>query len=133
MQKFKLMLVKRDDASKAVLHRHLQAINDHLSQRDTRFLTGDTMCCFDCELMPKLQHIRVAGELPVIYYHLFTIYLLSTIIYLLSTIIYLLSTIIYLLSTIIYLLSTIIYLLSTIIYLLSTVVLSTFASEFDTL
>ena len=27
-----------------------------------RFLTGDTMCCFDCELMPKLQHIRVAGH-----------------------------------------------------------------------
>merc|ERR1712214_107794 len=23
--------------------------------------TGDTMCCFDCELMPRLQHIRVAG------------------------------------------------------------------------
>ncbi len=20
------------------------------------------MCCFDCELMPKLQHIRVAGK-----------------------------------------------------------------------
>ena len=28
----------------------------------TRFLTGDTLCCFDCELMPKLQHIRVAGR-----------------------------------------------------------------------
>lgn len=27
-----------------------------------RFLTGDTMCCFDCELMPRLQHIRVAGK-----------------------------------------------------------------------
>ncbi len=27
-----------------------------------RFLTGDTMCCFDTELMPKLQHIRVAGK-----------------------------------------------------------------------
>ncbi|KAA0186582.1 Glutathione S-Transferase Omega 3, partial [Hyalella azteca] len=58
--KFKLMLVKRDDASRNVLQRHLRAINDHLAQRDTRFLTGDTMCCFDCELMPKLQHIRVA-------------------------------------------------------------------------
>ncbi|XP_018023203.1 chloride intracellular channel exc-4 [Hyalella azteca] len=60
--KFKLMLVKRDDASRNVLQRHLRAINDHLAQRDTRFLTGDTMCCFDCELMPKLQHIRVAGK-----------------------------------------------------------------------
>jgi hypothetical protein len=26
------------------------------------FVPGDTMCCFDCELMPKLQHIRVAGQ-----------------------------------------------------------------------
>ncbi|KAF2344950.1 Thioredoxin-like fold, partial [Trinorchestia longiramus] len=60
--KFKLMLVKRDDASRSVLQRHLQTINAHLAQRDTRFLTGDTMCCFDCELMPKLQHIRVAGK-----------------------------------------------------------------------
>ena len=33
-----------------------------LASKGTRFLTGDTMCCFDCELMPKLQHIRVAGE-----------------------------------------------------------------------
>ena len=33
-----------------------------LATKGTRFLTGDTMCCFDCELMPKLQHIRVAGE-----------------------------------------------------------------------
>lgn len=22
----------------------------------------DTICCFDCELMPRLQHIRVAGK-----------------------------------------------------------------------
>ena len=27
-----------------------------------RFLTGNTLCCFDTELMPKLQHIRVAGK-----------------------------------------------------------------------
>ena len=27
-----------------------------------RFLTGETLCCFDTELMPKLQHIRVAGK-----------------------------------------------------------------------
>ena len=32
-----------------------------------RFLTGDTMCCFDTELMPKLQHIRVAGKAFVDY------------------------------------------------------------------
>lgn len=61
-QKFKLMLLKRDDNSKNILLNYLRKINDHLGERGTRFLTGDTMCCFDCELMPKLQHIRVAGK-----------------------------------------------------------------------
>ena len=37
-------------------------IDEMLANKGTRFLTGDTMCCFDCELMPKLQHIRVAGR-----------------------------------------------------------------------
>ena len=37
-------------------------VNEMLGTKGTRFLTGDTMCCFDCELMPKLQHIRVAGR-----------------------------------------------------------------------
>jgi len=61
--KFKLMLIKKEDLSaREVLHRHLSKINSHLEHRGTRFLTGDTMCCFDCELMPKLQHIRVAGK-----------------------------------------------------------------------
>ena len=39
-----------------------------LGSKGTRFLTGDTMCCFDCELMPKLQHIRVAGERRDLYW-----------------------------------------------------------------
>jgi len=59
--KFKIMLLKKDEASKATLMSHLKKINDHMEMKDSRFLTGDTMCCFDCELMPKLQHIRVAG------------------------------------------------------------------------
>ena len=33
----------------------------------TFFHVGDTLCCFDCELMPKLQHIRVAGKFFVGY------------------------------------------------------------------
>jgi len=60
--KFKLMLLKRDDASKRALTNILTKVNDMLAEKTTRFLTGDTMCCFDCELMPKLQHIRVAGS-----------------------------------------------------------------------
>lgn len=60
--KLKLMLVKKDETKNNALLGHLKKINDHLAQRGTRFLTGDTMCCFDCELMPRLQHIRVAGK-----------------------------------------------------------------------
>ena len=60
--KLKLMLVKKDENKNNALLVHLQKINDHLAARGTRFLTGDTMCCFDCELMPRLQHIRVAGK-----------------------------------------------------------------------
>lgn len=60
--KFKLMLTKRDDASKLKLMTNLEKIDEHLGEKGTRFLTGNTMCCFDCELMPRLQHIRVAGK-----------------------------------------------------------------------
>lgn len=59
--KFKIMLMKKDDSSKKALLSILKKVNDHLQEKGSRFLTGDTMCCFDCELMPKLQHIRVAG------------------------------------------------------------------------
>ncbi|KAL4131829.1 hypothetical protein QTP88_009078 [Uroleucon formosanum] len=58
--KLKLMLLKKDDVSINSLLSHLRKINLHLEKKNTRFLTGDTMCCFDCELMPRLQHIRVA-------------------------------------------------------------------------
>ncbi|TRY72648.1 hypothetical protein TCAL_01155 [Tigriopus californicus] len=60
--KFKIMLLKKDESSKNNLLSNLKKINDHLGEKGSRFLTGDTMCCFDCELMPKLQHIRVAGS-----------------------------------------------------------------------
>lgn len=60
--KLKLVLVKKDEKKNAMLQAHLGRIDKHLRERGTRFLTGDTMCCFDCELMPRLQHIRVAGK-----------------------------------------------------------------------
>jgi len=60
--KFKLMLLKKDETSIRNLLTHLKKIDDHLGLKQTRFLTGDTLCCFDCELMPRLQHIRVAGS-----------------------------------------------------------------------
>lgn len=62
MQKFKLMLTRNDETSKRSLLNQLRNINAHLEKGGCRFLTGDTLCCFDCELMPRLQHIRVAGK-----------------------------------------------------------------------
>jgi len=56
------MLLKKDEASKNTLQSQLIKIDEHLGKRGNRFLTGDTLCCFDCELMPRLQHIRVAGK-----------------------------------------------------------------------
>merc|ERR1740137_477879 len=76
--KFKLMLIKKDVNSKNSLVSQLTKISLHLDGKANRFLTGDTMCCFDCELMPKLQHIRVAGsflcdfEIPATLTHLWT-------------------------------------------------------------
>ncbi|KAF5287462.1 hypothetical protein FQA39_LY04090 [Lamprigera yunnana] len=60
--KLKLVLVKKDEHKSAQLLGHLRRIDEHLKKRATRFLTGDTICCFDCELMPRLQHIRVAAK-----------------------------------------------------------------------
>lgn len=62
----KLLLLNAKDKDKdpksSSLMAHLRKIDEHLGRKGTRFLTGDTMCCFDCELMPRLQHIRVAGK-----------------------------------------------------------------------
>ena len=60
--KFKLLLTKQDEVSSKALLTQLKNIDKHLEARNSRFLTGNTMCCFDCELMPRLQHIRVAGK-----------------------------------------------------------------------
>ncbi|XP_022903490.1 chloride intracellular channel Clic [Onthophagus taurus] len=65
--KLKLILVKKDEKKNNQLTSHLKRINEHLQKRETRFLTGDAICCFDCELMPRLQHIRVAGKYFVDY------------------------------------------------------------------
>lgn len=56
------MLVRQDEMSKKSVVTILGRLNQTLEEKGTRFLTGDTLCCFDCELMPKLQHIRVAGR-----------------------------------------------------------------------
>ncbi|KHJ45003.1 chloride intracellular channel exc-4 family protein [Trichuris suis] len=40
----------------------LTSIDKLLAQRNTRYLVGSTMTMYDCELMPRLHHIRIAGQ-----------------------------------------------------------------------
>uniref|UniRef100_A0A5S6Q8K6 Chloride intracellular channel exc-4 n=1 Tax=Trichuris muris TaxID=70415 RepID=A0A5S6Q8K6_TRIMR len=40
----------------------LTSIDKLLAQRSTRYLVGSTMTMYDCELMPRLHHIRIAGQ-----------------------------------------------------------------------
>ncbi|CAF0889303.1 unnamed protein product [Didymodactylos carnosus] len=44
------------------LYSELKRINDYLSESGTQFLSGDEMTNIDCDVMPKLQHIRIAGK-----------------------------------------------------------------------
>lgn len=61
-QKFKLALSRNEPQTKLSLLKHLDAIDKHLGERKSKFITGDHVCCFDFELITKLQHIRIAGE-----------------------------------------------------------------------
>lgn len=58
--------LKAVDQSVQVKERHLlmelKRINDYLESTGTRFLSGNEMTLIDCDIMPKLQHIRVAGK-----------------------------------------------------------------------
>lgn len=40
----------------------LKRINDFLELRGTTFLSGNEMTLIDCDVMPKLQHIRIGGK-----------------------------------------------------------------------
>lgn len=40
----------------------LAAIDNLLMQRKSLYLLGDSMTEFDCELMPRLHHVRIVGE-----------------------------------------------------------------------
>ncbi|WAR08312.1 CLIC5-like protein [Mya arenaria] len=48
--------------SEAVLTNTLQKVDDHLASNGTTFLEGDQLSYTDCFLLPRLQHIIVAGE-----------------------------------------------------------------------
>lgn len=75
-KKFKMFLLQNTEQARNGLLNCLRNIDAHLAQKGSRFLTGDSICCFDCELMPRLQNIRIAGkhfydfEIPVELRHL---------------------------------------------------------------
>ena len=50
------------DSKERSLLLELKRINDFLESRGTTFLSGKEMTLVDCDVMPKLQHIRVAGK-----------------------------------------------------------------------
>ena len=49
----------------------LKRINDFLEVRGTTFLSGNEMTLIDCDVMPKLQHIRIGGKVNLIFCDVF--------------------------------------------------------------
>ena len=60
-QNFNLFLQNPNSDGKKLLS-DLRNLNGHLEVMETPFLTGSTLAYADCVLLPKLQHIRLAGE-----------------------------------------------------------------------
>ena len=55
---------KKDEILKKKLIHELQELEDFLSDEDKPegpFLNGKTLSLADCNLLPKLHHVRVAG------------------------------------------------------------------------
>jgi len=54
----------------------LKRIDEYLERKGTTFLSGNEMTLIDCDVLPKLQHIRIAGkayrnfEIPVEFIYL---------------------------------------------------------------
>ena len=46
----------------------LKRIDEYLERKGTTFLSGNEMTLIDCDVLPKLQHIRIAGKVCL---HLF--------------------------------------------------------------
>lgn len=48
-------------------------LNNHLKENETKFMIGEELTYVDCVLLPRLQHVRVAGSVRF----LFTIFFLK--------------------------------------------------------
>lgn len=63
-QNFNLFLQNPSSDGKKLLS-DLRNLNSHLEMQETPFLTGPSLAYADCVLLPKLQHIRLAGEVVI--------------------------------------------------------------------
>jgi len=61
-QQSKTKLSPAAETAQYKLFDQLKQIDHLLGERRTRYLLGDSMTEYDCELMPRLHHIRIAGE-----------------------------------------------------------------------
>lgn len=53
--------IKQVSKDSSQLEHELQVLNDYIGKQGTKFLCGNNMSHLDCEILPKLQHIRVAS------------------------------------------------------------------------
>ncbi|XP_060067537.1 chloride intracellular channel Clic-like [Ylistrum balloti] len=59
-KKFNLFLVSPDNSG-IKFTAYLKTIDEHLRKLETKFLCGSSLSYADCCLLPKLQHVRIAG------------------------------------------------------------------------
>ncbi|XP_014782446.1 chloride intracellular channel exc-4 [Octopus bimaculoides] len=45
------------------LNEIMSNLNNHLKENETKFMIGDELTYVDCVLLPRLQHVRVAGSI----------------------------------------------------------------------
>lgn len=64
LQKFSHFL-KVSAATAEQLAKALEKVDHHLKENGTKFMVSNTLCRADCNLLPTLQHIRVAGKVLV--------------------------------------------------------------------
>jgi len=54
--------IKSVSKDSTILTRELHRLDDLLKNTTTRFLLGDSLSHLDCEVLPKLHHVRVAAS-----------------------------------------------------------------------
>lgn len=64
---FNLFLKSNTEKLRDKLNNVMKRIDTHLKENDTKFLDRDVLTYADCVLLPRLQHVRIAGKIYVDY------------------------------------------------------------------